>query len=62
MVDRAVTAGQADRGELRRKSEEYLALTQSMVLTLADLFDTIDENPSAWAGDIQRYLPGWVVA
>lgn len=60
MIDREITAGQADRGELRRKAEEYLAFTQSMVLTLADLFDTIGENPSAWAGDVRKYLPEWL--
>jgi hypothetical protein len=32
-----------------------------MVLTLADLFETIDEDPSAWADDVQRYLPAWLI-
>ncbi len=62
MIDRAVAAGQADLGDLRRKAEDYLALTQTMVLTLADLFDTIDEDPSAWANDVRTYLPEWLSA
>lgn len=62
MIDRAVAAGQVDRRELCAKAQEYLALTQSMVLTLADLFDTIDEDPSAWANDVRAYLPEWLSA
>lgn len=60
MIDRAITAGQVNRLELCAKAQEYLALTQTMVLTLADLFDTIDEDPSAWASDVRKYLPEWL--
>ncbi|MEQ1794222.1 MAG: ferritin-like domain-containing protein [Nitrospira sp.] len=60
MIDRAVAAGQVDLGDLRRRAEGYLALTQSMVLTLADLFDTIEEDPAAWASDVTTYLPAWL--
>lgn len=60
MIDRAIAAGQVDRWELCAKAQEYLALTQTMVLTLADLFDTIDEDPSAWASDVRKYLPEWL--
>ena len=60
MIDRAMAAGQVDRVELSRKAQDYLALTQSMVLTLADLFDTIEEDPAAWASDVKHYLPEWL--
>ena len=62
MIDRAFAAGQVDHRELRAKAQDYLALTQTMVLTLADLFDTIDENPAAWANDVRAYLPEWLSA
>ena len=29
---------------LRPRTQDYLALTESMVLTLSDLFETIDED------------------
>jgi len=60
MIDRAFQTGRTDPGELSRKAEEYLSLTQTMVLSLAELFDNIEEDPSAWASDIQRYLPEWL--
>jgi hypothetical protein len=31
-----------------------------MVTTLAGLFDAIDEDASAWASDVKRYLPEWL--
>jgi hypothetical protein len=60
MIVRAFETGQADADELRRKAQEYLALAQVMVLTLADLFDSIEEDPSAWASDVRKYLPVWL--
>lgn len=61
MIDRAIERGQADRAELRRKAQDYLALTQTMVLTMAELFDTIEEDPVAWASDVKKYLPEWLI-
>lgn len=60
MIDRAVGAGQADRAELRRRAQDYLALVQTMVLTLTDLFESIDEDPAAWVSDVTAYLPTWL--
>ncbi|MCP9472956.1 MAG: hypothetical protein NNA30_09520 [Nitrospira sp.] len=60
MIDRAIDRGQADRVELRRKAQDYLALTQAMVLALAELFDTIEEDPAAWVSDVKKYLPAWL--
>jgi hypothetical protein len=60
MINRALTAGEANLVELRSKAQDYLALTQTMVLTLAELFDTIDEDAAAWASDVRRYLPEWL--
>ena len=38
----------------------YLALTDRMVLTLSDLFESITEDPTAWAQDVRRFLPPWL--
>lgn len=60
MIDRAIDRGQADRADLQRKAQDYLALTHTMVLTLAELFDMIGEDPAAWASDVKKYLPEWL--
>lgn len=60
MIERAFQAGRADAGELSRKGQQYLSLTQAMVLTLAELFDDIEEDPAAWASDVKTYLPAWL--
>jgi hypothetical protein len=45
---------------LRRLAEDYLGLTERMVLELSGLFESIDENPAAWAGDVKTFLPSWL--
>jgi hypothetical protein len=62
VIERGLSTGQMDRRELYAKAQDYLALIQTMVLTLADLFDTIDEDPSVWANDVRKYLPEWLSA
>ena len=39
---------------------QYLALTDGMVLTLSDLFESIAEDPTAWANDVRDFLPKWL--
>ena len=60
MLERAMAEGRIDGETLRCRAEDYLALAQNMVITLADLFDTIDEDPAAWASDVRKYLPDWL--
>jgi hypothetical protein len=31
-----------------------------MVLTLSDLFESIDEDPTVWARDVRKFLPEWL--
>lgn len=59
-IDRAVAAGRITYDELKSQAQDYIGLTETMVLTLADLFDTIDEDPAVWAHDVRRYLPRWL--
>lgn len=58
-LDRAIERGETDRETLRRRAQRYLALTDAMVLTLGDLFDRIDEDATAWANDVRKFLPEW---
>ncbi len=60
MLERAMTEGRIDAEALCRRAQDYLALTDQMVLTLSDLFDSIDEDPAAWAEDARKFLPEWL--
>ncbi len=62
VLERMLADGTADLSRLCRRAEHYLALTESMVLTLAQLFDTIDEDAAAWAADVRTFVPGWLTA
>ncbi len=61
MLEQAMVEGQTDAATLRRRAQDYLALTDQMVLTLSDLFESIAEDPTAWAHDVRRFLPEWLV-
>jgi len=60
MLERAMAEGWTDAETLRRRAQDYLALTDRMVLTLSDLFESIAEDPTAWAQDVRRFLPSWL--
>jgi len=60
MLERAMADGQIDAVTLSRRAQDYLALTDQMVLTLSDLFETIAEDPAAWAQDVRKFLPSWL--
>ena len=61
MLERAMAEGQIDAETLRRRAQDYLALTDQIVLTLSDLFESIAEDPTVWAQDVQKFLPEWLV-
>ena len=61
MLERAMAEGRIDAETLRVRAREYLALTDQMVLTLSDLFESIAEDPTAWAQDVRKFLPEWLV-
>lgn len=62
VLERAIADGQTSPEALRSCAQEYLALIDSMVATLADLFESIDEDPSAYAADARNNLPVWLIA
>jgi hypothetical protein len=61
-LDRMFAAGEASPDLLRPKAQEYLALTDRMVETLADLFESIDEDPQLYMKRAKSYLPEWLSA
>jgi hypothetical protein len=59
-LERAMAAGRVDAKALRCRAKRYLALTDQMVLALSDLFESIAEDPAAWAQDARNFLPEWL--
>jgi len=60
MLERAMAEGRIDAEMLCLRAQDYLALTDQMVLTLSDLFESIAEDPTAWANDVRKFLPEWL--
>jgi len=61
MLEEAMADGRIDAATLSCRAQDYLALTDQMVLTLSDLFEAIAEDPTAWAQDVRNFLPEWLV-
>ncbi len=61
MLERAMAEGRIDAETLRCRAQDYLGLTDQIVLTLSDLFESITEDPTAWARDVRKFLPEWLV-
>ena len=59
-LERAIERGETDVADLNRRAQRYLALTDAMVFTLCDLFESIDEDATAWAQDVRTFLPEWL--
>ncbi|MBI3807095.1 MAG: hypothetical protein HY281_06220 [Nitrospirae bacterium] len=60
MLERAMAEGRIDAETLRYRAQDYLALADQMVLKLSDLFESIAEDPTAWAQDVRTFLPEWL--
>lgn len=60
MLERAMAEDRIDAETLCRRAQDYLALTDQMVLALSDLFESIAEDPAAWANDVRKFLPQWL--
>ena len=59
-LERMFAAGVTSPEVLWDRGQDYLALTHAMVATLADLFTSIEEDATAWAADVGRYVPKWL--
>jgi hypothetical protein len=60
MLERAMAEHRTDAATLRRLAVDYLGLTERMVIGLRNLFESIDEDPEAWADDVRKFLPPWL--
>lgn len=59
-LERAIGRGETDAPALQRRAQQYLALSDAMILDLGDLFESIDEDPAQWAADVRTFLPEWL--
>jgi hypothetical protein len=59
MLERAMADGRADARRCVGRANRYPVLTDQMVLALSDLFESIAEDPTAWAQDVRNFLPEW---
>jgi hypothetical protein len=62
VMEQAIASGRLDREALRSRAELYLGLTDAMVLSLSEIFDSIHEDAAAWASDVRKLLPSWLTA
>jgi hypothetical protein len=62
MLERAFATGATSPDHLRVRAQEYLALTDRMVSTLGDLFESIDEDPQLYVARAKSYLPAWLTS
>lgn len=61
-VERSFEMGISSPDAMRCRAQEYLALADAMVQTVADLLETLDEDPCAYVSDARRRLPAWLSA
>ena len=45
---------------LRDCAQEYLALADSMIISVGDLFNAVDEDPMEYLVDFHQHLPKWL--
>ena len=60
LLERAMVEGRTDVEILRHHAQDYLVLTERMVLALSELFESIDEDPAAWTASARGCLPPWL--
>lgn len=61
LLEEGMAAGELDAGALQSRAQLYLGLTDAIILALSDLFDSIQEDAAAWAADVRKFLPSWLV-
>jgi len=60
LLERAMAENALNLKAMRGRAQEYLGLCEAMVLALCDVFDTIDEDATAWAADVRTFVPTWL--
>lgn len=61
-LERSVRRGEVSVEALQARVPEYLSLTTSMMLTVQDLFESINEDATAYVADVETCLPSWLTS
>ena len=61
-VERAIAKGETSFEELRAHASLYLVLTDSIIASLTELFESIHEDPATYISDAKKYLPRWLTS
>ena len=59
-LERALAKGETSLEALCIRTPVYLALTDAMITSLTELFQSIHEDPGAYIADTRIYLPRWL--
>ncbi|UCE63322.1 MAG: hypothetical protein JSU59_10700 [Nitrospirota bacterium] len=59
-LQRAIDRQEISTEQLCNQAQEYLLLAESMISSVTDLFDAIDENPKDYLAEFHRHLPSWL--
>lgn len=59
-LERAIAEGETSPEALRARAPLYLGLIDTMISSLTELFESIDENPAVYISNARSYLPGWL--
>ena len=46
---------------LHERAQEYIALAETMILSVTDLFDALKEDPKEYLAEFRHHLPGWLI-
>ena len=59
-LEQLINTGRASAATLRERGKEYLALTDAILAVQGDLFETFNEDPTAYASAARHHLPSWL--
>ena len=60
MLQRAIDNNETNLEQLRLRAQEYVHLADSMMLSVTELFLSINEDPHEYVRDFHRHLPHWL--
>jgi hypothetical protein len=60
ILQRAMDRQEISMEQLRNQAQEYLELAETMISSVTDLFNAIDEEPKEYLAEFHRHLPSWL--
>ncbi len=60
ILQRAIDRKDMSVEQLRHQAQEYIALAETMLFSVVDLFDTLNEDPKEYLAEFHQHLPIWL--